>query len=115
MSEGLISDIGRLLLQVSLPGAGGGLALFLLGLRGGRYRNNRYVAKLCLEIAGAAVTASFLAKLVAYILNRQEFLSPIAFLVGLAWVSVVQWARAKVTTIVEAALKQKPPPKGERQ
>lgn len=93
-------DFVLVLLYTTLPGGAGGLASFLLGLKRGHYRNDKYAAKFSIEIFGAMVTASFLVLL----LPAEDYRIPIAFVIGIAWASILQSLRTKITKIVEAAL-----------
>lgn len=89
-----------ILLNYSMPGAAGGVTVFLLGVHQGHYKNNHYVKKLILEICGACITATFLSPLISTDLNPPA----ISFLIGLAWVSIAHTMRTKITALVEAAL-----------
>ena len=84
----------------SLPGAAGGLCIFLISLKRGHYKNNRYLAKLSVELLGALVTATALASM----WQTSGYQQAAAFAIGITWTSIVQILRQKITKIVEAAL-----------
>jgi hypothetical protein len=94
-----ISQLEFLILML-WPGAAGGLASFLNGLRLQHYKNNKYLAKFGIEVLGGTVTASSL----AYVFHEYALASVFAFLIGFAWSQVLQRLRTKITKIVEAAL-----------
>lgn len=100
MESELIQYIVSTALNTTLPGAAGGLASFLLALRMGHYRNNKYLAKFSIEIAGAMVTASFLTTLI----STGSYQPTAAFFIGIGWVGIIQLARRKITKVVEATL-----------
>ena len=94
-----IPEAGFLIFML-LPGAAGGLASFLNGLRLQHYKNNKYVAKFGIEVLGGAVTASSL----VYAFRDNSLVWVFAFLIGTAWSQVLQKLRVKITKLVEAAL-----------
>lgn len=96
--------IRETLIYATISGGAGGFALFLLGLKRGRYRNNRYFSKFSIEILGAAITALFLVSIIVPE-NNYKMATAIAFAIGVAWAEILQTVRIKVTEIVEATLK----------
>jgi hypothetical protein len=82
----------------SLAAAVGGLCGFLLGLRYGSFKQDRYLRKGLLEILGAGLTGSLLA-LPALVLQI-----PTAFVAGLAWSFLCQRLRNLLTTRIVDAL-----------
>jgi len=98
LGQPLLESLAPILLHSSLPGAFGGLACFLLGLKRGHYRNNKYVAKVTLEILGGTIVASF----VAFSPNPL-----LGFAVGLSWASILQIVRVKITQVVRASLEKR--------
>ncbi len=94
--------IMHVLLYTSMPGAAGGFALFLFGIKRGHYRNNKYIVKCTVEILGAAVTATFIGSFFP-----QSYRIGAGFLIGLTWVNIIQISRSKITKIVETALGEK--------
>ena len=84
----------------TLPGAAGGIVCFLLALKKDHYRNNKYLVKFTIEVAGAMLTASFVTALI----TSQIYKLLPAFLIGVAWSNIIQMIRYKITKIVEAAL-----------
>jgi hypothetical protein len=92
------SELGSRIVFCTFPGLAGGFVLFLDGLRAGRYRNNRYFAKAIIEMAGAALMATFL--------SYELFgLRPsAAFAVGIGWAAIIQVIRKKITRIVSAVI-----------
>jgi hypothetical protein len=99
----LIHRIISTVLYTTAPGAAGGLVSFLLALKRGHYRNNKYLAKFSIEVIGAMVTASFLSALI----TSHSYQPTVAFLIGIGWTGIIQLARAKITKIVEVALGEK--------
>ena len=87
----------------SVSGCAGGVAMFVLGLKKGHYKNNKYITKLIIEIVGATLTASFITVFISS--NTYKFGA--AFLIGAAWANILQITREKITTIVEVALGEK--------
>jgi len=75
-----------------LPGAAGGLAWFLVGLRFGRIRNDMYIRKGSLEIAGGMIVGTFV---VMPFIPLPQY--TVAFLLGAAWSEVIQRTRKAVT------------------
>jgi hypothetical protein len=86
------------LLLSSLPGAIGGLALFIYGLKNGRIKNDQHFAKAVLEILGGFLVASFVAF---------EPRPLVGFGVGLSWSGVIHLVRQKLTGVVLAVLESK--------
>jgi hypothetical protein len=82
----------------SLPGAAGGLALFLYSLKNGRLKNNKHLSKATIEVLGGLLVASFVAF---------EPRPLIGFGVGLTWSGVVHVVRQKITVTVRAVLSTK--------
>jgi len=83
-----------------LPSAAGGLVSFLVALKAGHYKNNRYFAKSTIEIFGGGVTGVFL----SYLFKESSYLWVIAFVIGTAWSQLLQRIRGTVTRMVEGAL-----------
>jgi hypothetical protein len=83
-----------------LPSAAGGLASFLVALKLGSYRNNRYFAKSTIEVFGGAVTGCFL----SVFFKDNPYVVSIAFLIGMAWSQLLQRIRVTITRMVEGAL-----------
>lgn len=86
-----------------IPGGAGGVAMFVLGLKKGHYKNNKYIAKLIIEIVGATLTASF----ITMFIDNSTYRVGTAFVIGVAWASILQIVRTKITKIVEVALGEK--------
>ncbi len=93
----------------TLPGGAGGVAAFLMAIRKGHYRNGRYISKLIVEVLGSALTASFLTLMI----SATAYRIAIAFSIGVAWVSILQMLRNKVTGIVETVLTEEIKRKGD--
>lgn len=91
----------NMLLIASLPGAIGGIATFLYSLKMGHYKNNKYKAKLSLEVLGGAILATFVGPLFPEPIQIQLFA---AFATGLTWAGVIQVTRSKITKIVKAVI-----------
>lgn len=85
------------LLYCSLPGAAGGLTWFLIGIRRGSIRNNRYVRKAVLEITGAVLVAAFVAYPLAPLFTIKTPVLVLSFATGAAWASIVQLLRRWIT------------------
>lgn len=83
----------------AVAGAAGGLAWFLCNVQLGRIRNDKHVRKAVLEVVGGMMTGLFLSFSLGHLPQRI-----VAFVMGLCWSEVAQRIRAKVTTIVVAAL-----------
>src|SRR5262249_53310272 len=83
-----------------LPGAAGGLASFLVGLKAGHYKNNKYMAKCSIETVGGAVTASSL----VYFLRDSQYTWAFAFAIGAGWSQILQGIRGRVTRIIVAVI-----------
>ncbi|MGG5572473.1 hypothetical protein [Vibrio diazotrophicus] len=81
-------------------GALGGLASFLLAIKKGHYKNNRYVMKFLVEVFGAAITTYF----VMEVLDIQKFSTGVAFFVGTGWAAIIEGIRTRITAMVNAAL-----------
>jgi hypothetical protein len=96
----ILADVPALIRTVTLPGAAGGIAAFLLALKKGHYRNNKYMAKALIELGGAVVCSSALA--VSFPLS--EWRTFVAFCMGVAWSSLIQVIRSRITKVIEAAL-----------
>ncbi len=100
----------RLMLAYSaLPGGAGGVAAFLMGIKMGSYRNNRHISKLTVEVLGSTLTASFLTLMISPTAYRVA----IAFAIGVAWASILQMLRKKITGIAEAILDEEIKRKGD--
>ena len=91
-------------IYAAVSGGAGGLAFFLLGLRRGHYRNNKYFSKVSIEVFGAAITALFLASILVPS-NNYKIIAAVAFAIGVAWSEILQTLRIKITEIVEVALR----------
>ena len=91
-----LSTLVNVFITLTLPGGAGGLASFLLAVRNGHYRNNRYKAKFTIEVLGAMVTATALAAVVARFMDSVAGLSLVAFLVGICWAKLLQILRNKI-------------------
>lgn len=98
-------------LYSTIPGGAGGIASFLLAVRNGHYRNNKYVVKFSVEFFGAMLTASFLIGLLS--ISNYQITAAFAFAIGIAWAKILQAIRSKITKIVESALGG-PPDKGDK-
>lgn len=85
-----------------MAGAAGGLTSFLVGIRAQHYKNNKYFAKLTLEVLGGAITSG---GLIYVIFDGNRYVFAFAFLAGTAWSQIIQNIRTKITDIIEAALK----------
>lgn len=90
----------KILLHCTLPGLFAGIVLFLYYYSKKHYKNNKYFAKLIIEILGAAITATFIAQF----LNDPALRIIIAFCIGLTWARTIQLIRTKITRLVEALL-----------
>ena len=89
-------------------GAAGGLVSFLYALRGGHYRNNKYISKFLIELLGSAITAIYLTSLITESsIASIGTIGTAAFIVGTTWSVLIQGIRNKATSIVEAFLGQK--------
>lgn len=97
-----ILSIPTTLIYPALAGAAGGLALFLLGIRRGTYKNNQLVRKASIEILGGAIVAFFAT--LPFSASEIEVRVTIAFVAGLSWTVIIQRLRSRVTAIVEAAI-----------
>jgi len=97
LSDDLTRQIALVLLISTLPGGLGGLATFLYGIKRGHFKNNKYLAKLTIEVVGGMLVASFVAF---------EPRPLVGFAVGLSWSGLIQIIRAKITAYVEGALGQ---------
>ncbi len=84
----------------SLPGLGGGLALFLYAYSKNHYKNNKYKIKLVVELIGASITATFITMLI----TNPIYQSTAAFRIGLGWAKVIQIIRSKVTKLIELVI-----------
>lgn len=93
-----MEEVMVLIRYATLPAGLGGLALFVDGLRRGHYRNNRLIAKCTIEIVGGMLVGSVFAM---YVFGNRPF---VAFCVGLAWSSIIQLARSRITKVAEAVL-----------
>lgn len=91
----LVHALSPELLEATIPGGFGGLAIFLLGLRRGHYRNNKFITKALIEITGGMIVASFV------IAGPRPLTS---FLIGMSWSSILQILRSRITAGVEATL-----------
>lgn len=83
-----------------LPGAFGGIAIYIYGHKKGHYRNNKFRAKFFIEVFGASITAYFLTLMI----DDGPKKAAIAFVIGMYWSNIIQRARTKITAIVDAAL-----------
>ena len=86
-----------------LPGSIGGMATFVLGLRKGHYKNNKYIAKFLVETTGAALTAPFIVNFIEDHIFRSSF----AFCIGVGWSSILQTVRIIISRFIEAAIDEK--------
>jgi hypothetical protein len=91
-----------MLLDAPVPGAAGGLAWFLCGLRRGRITGvGPFFRKAAIEVIGGCLVASFLAFPVSSIPR-----AGIAFIMGMCWSEIAQALRAKATATVVGVLTQ---------
>lgn len=95
----LIQIIMPILISSTVPGACGGLGLFLFSLQKGHYKNNRYKAKLLIELLGAMIVASFVGPLFP-----EKAIIFASFSVGLCWATIIQITRNKITKAVKALI-----------
>ena len=100
----------KVIIYSTMAGGAGGIALFVLMLKKGRYKNNRYKAKCLVEAFGAMVTVCFITfSLVqtvfgSMLINKNDvylFTVP-AFAIGVAWSNIIQIVRIKTTKLFEA-------------
>lgn len=80
-------------------GALGGVATFLFSLKSGHYKNNKYRAKLTLEILGSTLIAAFVGTLFP-----EKLVIIASFCIGLTWTGIIQVLRTKITKIVQALI-----------
>jgi hypothetical protein len=88
------------LITCFLFGCLGGLLSFLLACKHGHYKNNKYISKFSIEIIGGGLTA-----IVVYFLpisTQNRIL--VSILVGLAWSTLLQSFRSRITRIISAIL-----------
>lgn len=95
-----VNEILNSFLFGGLPGACGGLVLYIYGHKKGHYQNNKYIAKLLIEVLGASLTAAFLISLFG---NANQKIV-VAFLIGMFWSNIIQGIRSRVTGIIQAAI-----------
>ena len=96
----ILNKLLDIVVNCTVPGCAGGIALFLLSYKKGHYKNNKYFIKFCIEIFGAMITATFITSG----LFQNNYQIPIAFMIGVGWVNVLQKIRVKVTSLVEKKL-----------
>ena len=87
------------------PALAAGVLLFVWGLKIGRIRNNKYVAKFIVDVVGASTTGVMVSVLVdrasvGGVPDGVHLRSLVAFAVGLCWSEVVHWLRRWITGIV---------------
>ncbi len=97
------NEIFQKLIFCSIPGFFAGLVLFIFSFSHNYYRNNKYIAKLLIEIIGATITSTFIASF----FNTPFIQIVVAFCVGLGWTKVIQSIRSKITAIIEALISNK--------
>ena len=97
----------KLFLFSSLPGAIGGMVLFLYGLQKRKYRN-KFIRKACLDIVGGMLVASVVAPAIFFLMGdsykQKCILSLFSFVIGTSWTGFMQVLRNKITRIIEAIL-----------
>src|SRR5579871_4094254 len=93
------SDLQTILATCSAPGFLGGIAIYTYSVKKGLYKNNRFAIKLATELVGATVVASALGPCLP---KATQIVA--SFGLGLAWVSVIQVVRSRITRMVEAVL-----------
>ena len=91
-----INSFLELFLHLGLPGFFGGAASFLFALKKGHYKNNKYAAKIAIEMIGAVVTAVFLLQT----FSREGYTVALSFAVGFAWSDLLQALRSRITSFV---------------
>lgn len=87
-----------------IPGALGGLAWFLCGLKCGRIKNNKFTRKLCIEVLGAVIVSFSISYAIAPIFSNSMPIKLISFAMGASWSGVVQIFRSWITRNVEQFL-----------
>ena len=92
-----INLIKELVLYTTLPGAGGGLAWFLCGLKYGWIRNNKYVRKALLEVIGGMLVASFVGYPLREVFAGSTPVVLISFALGACWSVIMQILRSWIT------------------
>lgn len=90
------------LITSAIGGTCGGCAKFLHGVQRGYYREDRYRRKFLLEVAGGTMVGFFVS--LAFNALTWPTRTFVAFTVGLAWATVCQQLRQRVTAVVTAAL-----------
>ena len=96
----------------TLPGAAGGLAIFLYAIRRGRIRNNKHVRKALLDVGGAMLVASFVALPFGPLPEHSTRVMLASFIAGLFWTNTIEIIRERLTQMVLVALRavlQEPP------
>src|SRR5438093_1170503 len=93
-----------MLATLALMGALGGAARFLFAWRSGAIRNNKFLRKALLDIAGGGIVGCGVSPLFIRLGDGARLF--LAFGVGLAWSEIVHAIRERVTAIVEAAIGQ---------
>jgi hypothetical protein len=94
----------KTLLYSTTPGIAGGVCAFLFTLKRGGYYNNKHWAKFFVEVVGALLTATFC----TWLLDTRKPQAIAAFSIGIAWGSVVQIFRERITSVIEGILGIKP-------
>lgn len=92
----------NMLLINFIPGVFGGCIIFLYGLKSGHHRNNKYVAKLTLEISGASITAIFIGQFFSSLSPQLQI--AFSFCIGVGWVKIIQMTRNNITKMVKDKL-----------
>jgi F0F1-type ATP synthase assembly protein I len=87
-----------------LPGAGGGLAWFLCGLKNGWIRNNKFVKKAVLEVIGGMLVASFVGYPLSPLFSGATPVVVICFAIGGSWSGIMQILRVWVTKLITNVL-----------
>ena len=96
--------IGEILLLATVPGAGGGLAWFLCGLRNSRIRNNKYVRKGILEVFGGMLVASFIGYPISGLFSGSTPVVVVCFAIGACWSGIMQILRRWITGRIKGFL-----------
>jgi len=75
-------------LCAALPGAAGGFAWFLCGVKRGRLRNDKYVRKAIVEAAGGLLVASCVAWPLSPMFAGSTPVVVLSFAIGTSWSGV---------------------------
>lgn len=97
----VLSDV---LITAAMPGAAGGVAWFLRGIRCGRIRNDKYLRKATLEALGGMIVASFVALPLAPVFSGSAPVIVLSFATGTCWSVIIQRLRDWITKFIDKGL-----------